>query len=228
VSESASTADTRDGASPGAAAPEGRPSFSERLYLPWYHWFLPLLAAVLLAAEVHMGYPGVRAWLPYVITIPLTALILWRFGNAKLEVRDGELFAGEAHLPLRFVSEIRVVPQAAKRKVLGPGFDPAAFALHRSWIGSMVWLRLDDPDDPTPYWLISTRSPDRLVEALTSEIERIEPDGAERAAVENPEDAANRDAEQDRERVTDTPAEPTTGESVNARSGPAEGETSAD
>ena len=149
--------------------------YAERLYLPWYHWFLPLLAAGLLAAEVHMGYPGVRAWLPYVITIPLTLLILWRFSSAKVTIRDGELFAGEAHLPLTVVSEIRVVPQAAKRKVLGPGFDPAAFALHRSWIGSMVWLKLDDPEDPTPYWLISTRKPDQLVDALTSEINRTQP-----------------------------------------------------
>ena len=161
------------------AAPAGPAVYGERLYLPWYHWLLPLLAAGLLAAEVHMGYPGVRAWLPYVITIPLTLLILWRFSNARLAVRDGELFAGEAHLPLNFVSEIRVVPPTAKRKVLGPGFDPAAFALHRSWIGSMVWLKLDDPDDPTPYWLISTRKPDALVEALTSEINRIQPASSE-------------------------------------------------
>jgi hypothetical protein len=25
---------------------------------------------------------------------------------------------------------------------------------------------LDDPDDPTPYWLISSRHPDRLLAAL--------------------------------------------------------------
>ena len=32
-----------------------------------------MLAAGLLAAEVHLGYPGVRAWLPYVLLLPLTA-----------------------------------------------------------------------------------------------------------------------------------------------------------
>lgn len=170
MSESASTAD----AATAGEVPESRPSYRERLYLPWYHWPLPLLAAGLLAAEVHMGYPGVRAWLPYLITIPFTALILWRFSAAKVEVRDGEIFAGEAHLPLRFVSEIRIVPPAAKRKVLGPGFDPAAFALQRSWIGPMVFLKLSDPDDPTPYWLVSSRTPERLVDALTAEINRTD------------------------------------------------------
>jgi hypothetical protein len=145
-----------------------RPVYRERLYLPWWHWIMPLVAAGILAAEVHMGYPGVRAWLPYLIVIPLTALMLWRFGHAKVEVRDGELWAGEAHLPLEHIGEIRLVPKAMKRKALGPGFDPAAYALHRSWIGPMVWIQLSDPADPTPYWLISTRSPERLVEALSA------------------------------------------------------------
>lgn len=151
---------------PARSGGRGAPVYRERLYLPWYHWFLPLLAAGLLAAEVHMGYPGVRAWLPYLITIPLTALILWRFGSAVVEVRDGELFAGEAHLPLKFAGETQIVPVTAKRKVLGPGFDPAAFALTRSWIGPMVAIRLTDPDDSTPYWLLSTRAPEKLVAAL--------------------------------------------------------------
>ena len=126
VSESASTAAT-------SAAGNERPAFSERLHLTWWHWPLPLLAAGLLAAEVDMGYPGIRAWLPYVVTFTLTLVFLVRFGWAKVEVRDGELWAGDAHLPLKFVGETRIVPASAKRRVLGPYFDPAAFALHRAW-----------------------------------------------------------------------------------------------
>ncbi|HVV19095.1 MAG TPA: DUF3093 domain-containing protein [Pseudonocardiaceae bacterium] len=146
--------------------PGGRPVYWERLYLPWYHWLLPLFAAGLLAAEVNMGYPGVRAWLPYVITIPLTLLILWRFGSAKVEVRDGELWVGDAHLPLRYAGETQIIPGNLKRQVLGPAFDPAAFALHRSWVGPMVWIHVTDEADPTPYWLVSTRHPERLVAAI--------------------------------------------------------------
>jgi hypothetical protein len=167
VTDSASTAAT--GAdTPVTDSGSGPPQFHERLYLPWWHWLLPLLAAGLLAAEVNMGYPGVRAWLPYVITVPLTALILWRFGSATVTVRDGELWVGEAHLPLRFVGETQIVPASMKRGVLGPAFDPAAFALHRSWVGPMVWIELTDENDPTPYWLLSTRHPERLEAALHS------------------------------------------------------------
>lgn len=168
MTDSASTA--ASGTGPAADPPEaGRPVFRERLYLPWWHWVLPLFAAGLLAAEVNMGYPGVRAWLPYLILIPLALLLLWRFSSATVIVRDGELFVGEAHLPLRFAGETQIIPGRLKRQVLGPAFDPAAFALHRSWVAPMVWIHVTDEEDPTPYWLVSTRHPDQLVAAMNSE-----------------------------------------------------------
>ena len=144
-------------------------TYRERLYVTWYWWPLPLVAAGLLAAEVHLGYPGVRAWLPYVLLLPVTALLLWRAGSTSVRVQDGELWVGNAHLPLRYVGETQVVPTKDKRRVLGPHLDPAAFVVHRGWIGSVVRLRQTDPEDPTPYWVISTRPPDRLVEALRAD-----------------------------------------------------------
>lgn len=140
--------------------------YRERLYVTWYWWPLPLIAAGLLAAEIHMGYPGVRAWLPYVVLVPLTALLIWRAGATSVRVQDGELWVGKAHLPLRYIGEIQVVSAKDKRRALGPHLDPAAFVVHRGWIGPVVRLRQTDPEDPTPYWVISTRHPDRLVEAL--------------------------------------------------------------
>lgn len=140
--------------------------YSERLYVTWYWWPLPILAAALLAAEIHMGYPGVRAWLPYVVLIPLTVLLIFRIGRTRVQVREGELRVADAHLPLRFVGEIEIIQVTDKRRTLGPRLDPAAFVMHRGWIGPLVRVRLTDPDDPTPYWLFSTRHPERLVEIL--------------------------------------------------------------
>jgi DUF3093 family protein len=141
-------------------------AYSERLYVTWYWWLLPLLAAGLLAAEVHLGYPGVRAWLPYVVLLPLTALLVYRAGSARVRIADGELIVGRAHVPLRHLGEVQVVTSDQKRRVLGPELDPAAFVLHRGWIGPLVRVELTDESDPTPYWVFSTRRPERLAEAL--------------------------------------------------------------
>ena len=40
---------------------------------------------------------------------------------------------------------------------------PAPFLVTHSWVRTMVLPVLDDPDDPTPYWLVSTRKPEALL-----------------------------------------------------------------
>jgi len=152
----------------GANVETGTAEYSERLYVTWYWWLLPLLAAGLLAAEVHLGSPGVRAWLPYVVLLPLTALAVYRFGSATVRVTGGELRVGPAHVPLHHLGEVEVFSADQKRRVLGPELDPAAFLLHRGWVGPFVRVQLTDPTDPTPYWVLSTRHPERLAEALRS------------------------------------------------------------
>lgn len=141
-------------------------AFKERLYVPWWGWLLPVGAAVLLAAEIHMGFPGVRSWLPYVITVPLVVLLILRLGSLKVEVREGELHVGDAHVPLELLGSVEVFTAKTKRKAMGPHLDPAAFVAHRGWVGPMVKVALDDPADPTPYWLFSVRSADRLAALL--------------------------------------------------------------
>lgn len=116
-----------------------------------------------------MGYPGIRAWLPYLIVLPLVVVLLIALGRTRVRVTGGEqpeLWVGEAHLPLRYVGEVEVIERAHKRKALGPQADPAAFVVHRGWVGPVLRVRLTDPDDPTPYWLFSTRRPDVVAELL--------------------------------------------------------------
>lgn len=154
------------GDTPGQANAKRPAAFRERLYASWWTWPLPLLAAVLLAAEVHMGYPGVRAWLPYLVLVPIAiAVPLW-LGRTKIEIAEDELRVGDARLPLRFVEGAEIIKAADKRSALGPNLDPAAFLVHRPWIGSAVRVWLDDENDPTPYWVVSTRHPQQLADAL--------------------------------------------------------------
>lgn len=143
-------------------------TYRERLYVTWWIWPLPLLAAGLLAAEVHMGFPGLRSWLPYVVLLPLTVLLIARMGSTKVEVSGGELKAGDAHIPLALLGDVEIIAPEDRRKAMGPQLDPAAFVVHRGWVKPLVRVRVTDPEDPTPYWVISTRHPEALAAALRS------------------------------------------------------------
>ena len=148
-------------------ATSGTSGFDERLSVPWW-WYLPSTGvAVLLGAEIHMGYPGLRSWLGYAVLVPLAALVLVWLGRVRVQVRDGELRAGPATLPLRHVGRVDVIRgRDAKQVALGPDLDPAAYMLHRAWVKPVVRLEVTDPQDPTPYWVVSVRDPDALVRAL--------------------------------------------------------------
>lgn len=167
-------ADSADAATPtgpgdGGASRTATRSYRERLYTSWWTWPLPLVMAVLLAAMVHMGYPGLRAWLPYLVLIPLVVGVLLWLGNTKIKITEGELWVGDAHLPVRLIDGVDVIEPSQKRKALGPDLDPAAFVVHRPWVRNSVRVWLDDENDPTPYWVISTRRPHAVAARLRGE-----------------------------------------------------------
>ena len=146
--------------------------YSERLRVPWWWWLVGLGASAVLAYEVNLGVRNLPDWLPYaVLGVAAAGVLLWL---SRVEVQvvgtgaDIELWAGQAHLPASVVSRSAEVPRSAKSAALGRQLDPAAFVLHRTWIGPMALVVLDDPDDPTPYWLVSCREPARLISALRS------------------------------------------------------------
>ncbi|WP_407984092.1 DUF3093 domain-containing protein [Prescottella defluvii] len=156
---------------PAATTPDNAraPIYSERLWVPLWWWPAGLFIAGLLAAEIHMGSPGVRAWLPYVLLFPFPVWALLWVSRLRIEVfdgPDGELRVGRAHLPLSVIARTATIPPSAKSAAMGRQLDPAAYVQNRSWIKQTVLIVLDDPEDPTPYWLVSTRRPADLLAAI--------------------------------------------------------------
>ena len=48
----------------------------------------------------------------------------------------------------------------------GPNLDPAAHKVFQGSVKTAVKIPINDPEDPTPYWLVSTRNPNKLVQSL--------------------------------------------------------------
>jgi len=144
--------------------------YRERLWVPWWWWLPGVGLAALIALEVNQGVQALPNWVPFAVLLPVAAVALLWLGRTEVRVVAGaaenELWAGAAHLPVSVISRSAEVPKSAKSAALGLQLDPAAYVVHRAWVGPMVLLVLDDPDDPTPYWLVSCRHPDRLLSAL--------------------------------------------------------------
>ncbi len=97
----------------------------------------------------------------------VTALLVGT--SPVIRVDESSLCAGRARLPRTSVSGARVLDREALVALRAPGADARAYTLLRPWASSKaVLVRLDDPDDPHPAWIVSSRHPDRLAGALTA------------------------------------------------------------
>jgi hypothetical protein len=142
------------------------PAFAERLRLSWWMWLPAVIVDVILALEILLGFPALPAWVPFAVLIPLTvALLLW-LGRLQITVTGGEFQVDDARLPVAVIADVVALDAAGKREALGVGSHPLAFVIQRPWIGPAVQVLLDDPADPTPYWVVSTRHPVELATAL--------------------------------------------------------------
>ncbi|QMW68425.1 DUF3093 domain-containing protein [Mumia sp. ZJ1417] len=142
------------------------PSYREHLSVPASWW----LGAVGLAFMVWWIFAlATPAWVALAAALLAAVAIgfgLVQYGSAAVEVSNVHLRAGSARIPLVHCGEVTVLDAAQTRALHGPQADARAFFLIRPYITTAVRIEVVDPRDPTPYWLIGTRHPHELADAL--------------------------------------------------------------
>jgi Protein of unknown function (DUF3093) len=152
-----------------SAAGSGAPAtYRERLTPPviWY-----VVAAVIggsfgLVVLPFAGPPGFLVGALAGAAVAAGILVLTSTG---IEVTEGTLRAGRAAIPIHLLGPATVLEPAAMARLRGPDFNPRAYVCQRAWVRGGVRLDVDDPADPTPYWLISTQHPQQLADAIEAQ-----------------------------------------------------------
>jgi len=140
--------------------------YRERLWpAPWIF----LATALVIPASLLVFLPiapvagiGVAVGLYAAIVIVLLATA------SLIEVTGEELRVGRARIERRFLGMATASTGEEATAERGVRLDARAWLLLRGWVPGVVRVELQDPEDPTPYWLISTRNPSRLAAALNS------------------------------------------------------------
>ena len=142
--------------------------FDERLRTPWWWYLVAVFIGAVLAGEFGVADKALTVWIPFGVLLPGSAVIVWSMGRNRVSVIGNELWFNDAHLPLDVISAAAALDAVTLRKLVGRYGDPQAFVAIRAWVGPGIQIILDDPEDPTPYWVISTRRPEELIEVLRS------------------------------------------------------------
>jgi hypothetical protein len=144
--------------------------FREHLTPSRWVW-LALAGLAVSFAVIVLPFGPVPALVTLLVSGALLAGLV-RWSTPLVAVRDGELLAGRAHVPVDLLGAAEVLAPDELRQALGPSLDARAYLCIRGWLRRAVRVQLDDPDDPTPYWVISSRRPQELAAALTAARER--------------------------------------------------------
>ncbi len=88
--------------------------------------------------------------------------------SARVEVSAGHLRAGRAQIPVHLLGRVGVVDAERMARLRGPDADARAYLCQRGWIREGVLVEVVDPQDRTPYWLVSSRAPRRLAAAISA------------------------------------------------------------
>ena len=139
--------------------------FRERLSVPVAWWVLAALFAVslVLAFGFYLGPVwGIGAGVATMLVAGTAFLTL----GVSVSVDDHELRVGRAVLERSYIAGCRALDAAATERLGGVEADARAHLVLKPYVRTAVQIVLDDPDDPVPYWLLSSRRPQRLAAAL--------------------------------------------------------------
>ncbi|GAB3286239.1 DUF3093 domain-containing protein [Sinomonas notoginsengisoli] len=154
-----------DATTPAPAARSTDPVvYSEKLWPAWWVWVVVAgisAAGILVFAPISMaaGYTGAVV----LLVILGGALIA---STPAVVVTASSLRAGRATVPLKFTGSAEGFSGDEATAERGPRLNGLAYLCIRGWIPSVVRVELTDPEDRTPYWLVSSRHPAKLVAAL--------------------------------------------------------------
>lgn len=142
--------------------------FQERLSPAWWlvlALFIAVPTSVLIFLPLNLA---VGAGVGVAIWLGLAGLLWWTAPILRL---DEETFsAGRAHISRRYITQIDVIDHDGARAAKSVDLDARAFLVMRPWITPVIRVHLNDPRDPTPYWLVSTRQPEKLATLIGAHV----------------------------------------------------------
>ena len=109
---------------------------------------------------------GTRLAIPLGFIVPAGLLLLVYWLAPVISVGDGQFKADRISIPVTALGEIKQLSREQFSSALGPNADPRAQLMIRGYVPTGIKIEVSDPNDPTPYLLISSRNPRELAVAL--------------------------------------------------------------
>ncbi len=136
-------------------------------------WLVPSFASFVTASLLLPSF--------FLVFLPINALVglmtglaatlaIWAgmlSSSAHISIVNDELIVAKAHIPIKYLATPKEIAPENRFFERGPNLDSRAFVRFQLGIKGLIRIENLDENDPTPYWLISTRHPERLALAIS-------------------------------------------------------------
>lgn len=140
------------------------PEYREKLWASV--WFFLATALVIPASILVFAPISFEAGIVTAAVLYGGCAVLLVLASPVVEVRDGVLSAGRARIRVEQLGEAQAFEGSEASQERGPRLDARAWLLIRGWISPLVRIPIVDENDPAPYWLVSSRHPQKLAAAI--------------------------------------------------------------
>ena len=134
-----------------------------------------MIALLLILPAVTMVMTPINATfaIPTAVTMYLLIAGSLVLMSPVVQVSEGVLSAGSARVPVTALGEVQLLDDSSLRKTIGPGADARAYLLVRGFIHRGLRIEIVDSEDPTPYWVVTSRKPQRFAAAIETAKARV-------------------------------------------------------
>ena len=132
--------------------------YSERV-IPGLSFFFATLFVPTALYLIVLAFDDFWALVTFVST-EVAIASLGIFAAPTLKLNKESLSIGKVLIPTKYVKSVTVIETNAQQSEKGPKLHPAAYIRFQVAVKGLLKIELNDPADPTPYWLISSRHPE--------------------------------------------------------------------
>lgn len=139
--------------------------YRERLYPPIAIFILVIGLALVVGVAYGAAYGAPWGW-GFGAALGAIGLGILLVTSTPIHVDDRVLRAGRARLPLTSIAGVEPLDRDDMQDARRHG-DPRDYLILRAWSSRQgVSITLDDARDPHPRWVITSRHPERLADAV--------------------------------------------------------------
>lgn len=141
--------------------------FKSRDGWPFWLWLFLLFLTASLSIAIEAALGNKWALISFLVQV---LLLLWASTSTPLKIEfDGEnLEVGRARISRNFIEDISALSHTEMALIRGRDADPRCWMALRFWIPTGVKVDINDPADPTPYWLVSIKKAAALAAAINN------------------------------------------------------------